>query len=116
MRSSKTPIALAALVLCTALITPACTLEGGQPWGQVDFGVSVLSMDTAGRMEGNLIKTADNYGLEIETLTVEFAAVSAVQTTSAGAGFDPAQPPEGYSLCHNGHCHSADGRLVAYEG
>jgi hypothetical protein len=32
----------------------------------------------------------------------------------AGGLFDPADPPEGYSLCHNGHCHADDGRLVSY--
>jgi len=29
--------------------------------------------------------------------------------------FDPADPPEGYSLCHNGHCHADSGELVDYE-
>ena len=32
----------------------------------------------------------------------------------AGGLFDPADPPEGYGLCHNGHCHADDGRLVSY--
>ena len=30
------------------------------------------------------------------------------------AGLDPAKPPAGYSLCHGGHCHADDGRLVDY--
>jgi hypothetical protein len=30
-------------------------------------------------------------------------------------GFDPADPPPGFGLCHNGHCHADGGSLVAYE-
>ena len=33
----------------------------------------------------------------------------------SGAAFDPAHPPDGYSLCHGGHCHADDGRLVPYD-
>ena len=32
--------------------------------------------------------------------------------TGAAASFDPASPPPGFTLCHGGHCHAEDGRLV----
>jgi hypothetical protein len=45
--------------------------------------------------------------------------VSAVELVDLGGtealSFDPANPPPGYSLCHNGHCHSDEGALVDYE-
>lgn len=38
-----------------------------------------------------------------------------MQALSGGAvDFDPANPPEGYSLCHGGHCHRDDGALIDY--
>lgn len=36
-------------------------------------------------------------------------------SASAAAAFNPANPPPGYSLCHNGHCHRDDGALVPYD-
>ena len=32
-----------------------------------------------------------------------------------GKVFDPQNPPEGYTRCHRGHCHTVDGRVVSYQ-
>jgi hypothetical protein len=62
---------------------------------------------------------ASDYQVRVTRAEVELAPVALVaQAAAAGGGggtFDPANPPPGYSLCHGGHCHADDGRLVDYE-
>lgn len=52
--------------------------------------------------------------LESAELYVEDVLFEQGEAGREDAHFDPAHPPEGYSLCHAGHCHNEDGRLVAY--
>lgn len=47
-------------------------------------------------------------------VTVESVQLQDLGGDGSAVGFDPANPPPGYSLCHNGHCHHDDGRLVPY--
>ena len=58
--------------------------------------------------EGGLLK------IEQAVLTVGEVRVLASSSKSSVTAFDPANPPEGYSLCHGGHCHADDGSLVPY--
>ncbi|MNY12383.1 hypothetical protein D3C86_1454620 [compost metagenome] len=56
--------------------------------------------------------------VKLDALTLQVRALSFTTATAASGGtggtFDPANPPSGYSLCHNGHCHRSDGALVDY--
>jgi len=47
-------------------------------------------------------------------LTVKDCVLESLSESGGGGGgtFDPANPPPGYSLCHGGHCHRADGALI----
>jgi len=63
------------------------------------------------------LKTTLNYGVEVHVLGVIIDGLS-LEMSAGGtdtALFDPANPPEGFTLCHNGHCHAEDGSLVPYE-
>jgi hypothetical protein len=53
--------------------------------------------------------------LEELWLGLDTVALQELQGGSGDVSFDPADPPEGYGLCHNGHCHHEDGRLVSYD-
>jgi len=48
-------------------------------------------------------------------LTLERVELQDLGAGGESLGFDPASPPPGYGLCHNGHCHRDDGVLVSYE-
>jgi hypothetical protein len=62
------------------------------------------------------LKTAASFEVDLESMVAQFDGVTLrMAADGSSATFDPADPPEGYSLCHNGHCHAADGSLVAYE-
>lgn len=92
-----------------------CTFSEGVPWGHLDLTAEAAFVPSAARQEGDRFKTP-GYTVAFDTLTATIASVGV--TVAAGAGdlsFDPANPPEGYTLCHGGHCHSDDGRLVSYE-
>jgi hypothetical protein len=96
--------------------TLSCELPPGNPWTIAEIEAEVL-WDTDGRRtDDGLVKTAKNYRLEFESIGLSVANVQ-VETAVDGAdtSFDPADPPEGYSLCHNGHCHNDEGQLIDYE-
>lgn len=90
-------------------------LGEGQAWGEVELAVGLRFEPSAARLdEAGRLKTANDFRVELERVEVEAGPVELVAEME-GAGFDPSAPPPGYSLCHNGHCHADDGRLVSYE-
>ncbi|HEY0705597.1 MAG TPA: hypothetical protein VGG33_02310 [Polyangia bacterium] len=60
-------------------------------------------------------KLASEYQVRVSTAELQIRKIDLLSTATALGTFDPANPPPGFSLCHNGHCHAADGRLVAYD-
>lgn len=104
--------------LWVALSCSACAFDPGEPIGRVVPALSVALDLPEGRLVGGRWVTANDYAFEVANFDVVVAGfsvgLSASAATSAVA-FDPAAPPEGYGLCHGGHCHADDGRLVPYE-
>lgn len=97
-----------------AVLATGCTGSDGQPWGRFEL-TAATAFDASGRLEGDQLKTSKDYRVQLDTLTLQLGAVRAVVVPSAdAAGFDPANPPAGYTLCHNGHCHNDAGELVDY--
>ena len=104
----------AGLIVSIAGLT-GCT-DPGNPWGTLDVVMEAQFDADDGRLdEEGRLKTSSDFAVDLEVMTVTFDAVTVVLAGSGSAGFDPANPPEGYSLCHNGHCHAASGELVDYE-
>lgn len=93
-----------------------CAWEPGQPWGILDAAVRLRASVPADRqLAGGKLRTASEYIWKIEQLQVELDGAQVLLAAgSADLSFDPAKPPAGYSNCHGGHCHAADGRLVDY--
>jgi hypothetical protein len=92
-----------------------CALGDGQPWGVVEIGVSVRFAPPSSRLDDDgRLKTANDYRVAIEEIVVVGRETRLPLLADASAAFDPGDPPEGYSLCHNGHCHADSGALVDY--
>jgi hypothetical protein len=94
-----------------------CALDDGEPWGRAQFWFSATFDDDGRADAAGALRTASDYRVEVGEIVMRFDTVT-LDLRSEGtevAGFDPANPPPGYSLCHNGHCHAADGALVDYE-
>jgi hypothetical protein len=107
-----------ALLLAVASLLAALSgcLGNGLPWGQLTASMAVSFSPSEGRLDPQgRLKTTANYAVDIDQITIGFDALSVVLAAQGAANFDPANPPEGYSLCHNGHCHSDRGALVDYE-
>lgn len=99
-----------------ALVQTGCAFEPGDPWGVAAFELDAR-FDDAGRGDGDgRLRTSRDYRVQVDEVDVTLLSV-ALELAGAdeASGFDPANPPPGYSLCHNGHCHADDGRLVDYE-
>lgn len=108
-------LACAALAL-SGTLSSGCTLDDGQPWGRLGLSASAV-FDPAARLDDEgRIRTIDDYRVNVELLQVDPGTIDVEYLPPGEAlSFEPAAPPEGYSLCHNGHCHADDGRLVDYE-
>ena len=103
-------------LLLTAWMLVGCAFDDGQPWGELRFHLKVR-FDPSPRLdEDGRVRTTTNYAVRVEQLQVRVDAATLGLSSGGGAlTLDPASPPAGYTLCHNGHCHSEEGRLVSYE-
>ena len=104
------------LASAAAWALSACALEPGQPWGWWSAEVRARASVAADRqLPDGRFRTASEYVWQLDPLQLELDSLRLVVTDNgASIGFDPAKPPAGYSLCHGGHCHANDGRLVDY--
>jgi hypothetical protein len=106
--------ALGALV--AGALAGGCAWSAGEPFATLDAHIAAGIEVPADRDLGDGWQMlASNYQMTIDTLVIEAGAVALGDAGDGGGVFDPANPPPGYTLCHNGHCHAEDGSLVPYE-
>lgn len=98
-----------------ALLALGCTFEDGQPWGVAEVSLEARFAPSEGRLEDGRLKTSHGLTIELDEVGAAFGVVVLTGAAGAATAFDPADPPPGYSLCHNGHCHHESGALVEYE-
>ena len=110
-------VALLTLITCAG----GCTFTPGDPHGEVSVSYIDVMFDIEDRLEPGTqerLRVGNDYVLELESFDLTLGEIVVEASAEAGAentGFDPSSPPPGFSLCHNGHCHADDGRLVPYE-
>lgn len=99
------------------LAISGCAFGPGLPFAVLEPALTVALTVPAGRDAGEGWQRLDNdYQVLFEELEVEVADLVLLETAAAGPiSFDPANPPPGYTICHNGHCDREDGALVPYE-
>jgi len=103
---------LGLLVLVCAM---ACTLDDGQPWTTFKASVEVKWDATDRLQEDGRFLTSKNYLIDFEALQLVFRELVVTTSNDATISFDPADPPPGYTLCHQGHCHNEANQLIPYE-
>lgn len=108
--------AWAALIALLTTLS-GCAFDDGQPWGRAVMSLEASFAPAESRLTADgLLRTSNNYLIDVTSLSIYVESMSTTVTQEgAAAAFDPAAPPDGYSLCHGGHCHAADGSLVSYE-
>lgn len=96
-----------------------CAWGPGGSFGELSAELSAGWEVAPGRdAGGGWQRLASDYQVRVDGAawtTTKLVLVGRAEGAEGAVGFDPASPPPGYSLCHNGHCHAADGRLVSYE-
>lgn len=113
-RAPARGVAIVAAALASS--SAGCAFDDGRPWGTLRATATAAFAPPPGRAaEDGALLTAEGFAVALADLRATFSSLAFSLAEGAGApGFDPARPPPGYSLCHNGHCHAADGRLVDY--
>ena len=107
---------LAVLLVLALIPTGGCTFEPGTSFATLSPTLRSAYVVGPDRDAGDGWQTLSNdYQVKVTGARLELQDIALLAGAAGGAtSFDPANPPPGYSLCHNGHCHSADGRLVPY--
>lgn len=101
---------------CAGLLPASCAWDAGEPFATVSAHLEAHVDAPAGRvLDGGWQRLASSYEIVIDRLEVETGELALIDSGGGALGFDPANPPPGYSLCHNGHCHADNGSLVSYE-
>jgi hypothetical protein len=107
------------LTLAGALAFAGCATGPGHGFGEItevtlDLGFTPGEARDLG--DGGFL-TDLGYRVHLDRFEVGLTELRLEQLPGAGGGlaFDPADPPAGYTLCHNGHCHAEDGSLHSYE-
>lgn len=104
---------LAALVWLAA---SGCTLDPGNPFATLQPSIDARLDAPADRLlPGGWWRLSSDYEVRFLVAAIDLPSIDLVAVAGGALGFDPANPPPGYSLCHNGHCHHESGRLVPYE-
>lgn len=94
-----------------------CTFEAGQGFGRLDAVAfsAAYQPGEARDLGGGLTLTNLGYQVRLDLFQIEGATVELLAISGGGSTtFDPANPPEGYTLCHSGECHSDAGAIVEY--
>ena len=115
--SISRPIRALLLLVAVVMAGQGCALDPGVPWGRLELKVSARFAPVKDRLTaGGALKTATNEAIAVHEFAIRVESVSAsVVAAATNTDFDPANPPPGYSLCHNGHCHKDDGTLPTYD-
>jgi hypothetical protein len=106
------------LLLIGALLGSGCTLSAGDWFVNLRPSFEAQYAFRADRDVGDgwqKLNTLFEIRAVRAEVTVRDVELHDLGSGAAGNTFDPAHPPPGYSLCHNGHCHRDDGALVPYE-
>ncbi|MES2638134.1 MAG: hypothetical protein V4850_01580 [Myxococcota bacterium] len=99
------------------LVLAACTFAPGHGFGALDEAtLDAAWVPGEGRdLGGDTVLTDLGYEVHLDTFTLGLVDARLLELSGGGPStFDPANPPEGYGLCHGGHCHRDDGALIAY--
>jgi hypothetical protein len=103
------------LALASAAALGACAWGDGGHFAELSPHLEAALVAPADRDLGDgWQRLASGYEVRVDALALVLGEIELVDAGTGALSFDPSRPPPGYTLCHNGHCHADDGRLVDY--
>ncbi|MCP3101343.1 hypothetical protein LZ198_20935 [Myxococcus sp. K15C18031901] len=104
-------------LLLPLMLLSGCALDSGEGFAVLEPTVQARYAPTQDRQTGDgFQRLSSDFQVRLDNAALGVSHVELLggAGTSGPTTFDPANPPPGYSLCHNGHCHRSDGALVDY--
>ncbi|RJS20779.1 hypothetical protein DRW03_19060 [Corallococcus sp. H22C18031201] len=105
--------------LLPLLLLSGCALGDGEGFAVLEPTVRAGYVTPADRDAGQgYAQLASDFQVRLTQASVTLGDIDLLASSGGSSGataFDPANPPEGYTLCHGGHCHRDDGALVPYD-
>jgi hypothetical protein len=114
--SRRRLLPLLACVVALPMALASCTFVPGSGFATVSHAEVVAAFHPGDRgTAADGVLTDLGYLVQVDLFELELEQAVLLELTGGAHGaFDPADPPPGYSSCHGGHCHAADGSLVSY--
>lgn len=104
--------------LLPMLLASGCAFDSGEGFAVLEPTVRAAYTSPASREEGDgYQRLSSDFQVRLTTVKVRLVQIDLLGSSGGGGSttFDPANPPPGYSICHNGHCDRDDGAQVPYE-
>jgi hypothetical protein len=105
-------------LLLPLLLSTGCAWEAGEGFAVLEPSVRAEYTPIASRDAGNgYQRLSSDFQVRLTAARVRLERIDLLggAGSSGPTSFDPANPPPGYTICHNGHCDREDGALVPYE-
>jgi hypothetical protein len=107
-----------AYLLLPLLLATGCALDAGEGFAVLQPSVQAAYTSPASREVGDgYQRLSSDFQVRLTTVKMRLERIDLLGSASGGGptSFDPANPPPGYTICHNGHCDREDGAQVPYE-
>lgn len=105
-------------LLFSLLLSTGCAWDAGEGFAVLEPSVRAEYTALPSRDAGDgYQRLASNFQVRVTTARMRLERIELLGSSGGGGPtrFDPANPPPGYTICHNGHCDREDGTLVPYE-
>jgi hypothetical protein len=105
-------------LLLPLLLITGCALDAGEGFAVLQPSLRAAYTSPASREVGDgYQRLSSDFQVRLTTARVRLDRIELLGRAGGGGptAFDPANPPPGYSICHNGHCDRDDGAQVPYE-
>lgn len=105
-------------LLLPLLLLAGCAWEPGEGFAVVEPTVRAEYTPLSSRDAGDgFQRLSSDFQVRVSAASLQLASIQLLGSSGGGGptSFDPANPPPGYTICHNGHCDREDGALVPYE-
>jgi hypothetical protein len=106
------------LLLLPLLLSTGCALDAGESFAVLQPSLrAAYTSPTSRDVGGDYQRLPSEFEVRLTTARMHLERIALLGSAGdrAPATFDPANPPPGYTVCHNGHCDREDGSEATYE-